>query len=42
MGREEVRGIFLPQFYKVLELVDGQIEQVNKKFGAGSLKVFIQ
>jgi len=42
MGREEVRGIFLPQFYQVLDLVTGQIQQVNEKFGAGSLKVFIQ
>jgi hypothetical protein len=37
--REEVRAIFLPQFYKVLDLVKGQIQQVNDKFGPGSLKV---
>lgn len=39
MSREEVREIFLPQFYKVLDLVNGQIQQVNGKFGQGSLKV---
>jgi hypothetical protein len=37
--REELRAIFLPQFQKVLDLVNGQIEQVNGKFGPGSLKV---
>lgn len=40
-GREELRGIFLPTFQKVLELINGQIEQVNNKFGPGSLNVSI-
>ena len=38
-SREELRGIFLPTFQKVLELINGQIEQVNNKFGPGSLNV---
>lgn len=38
-SREELRGIFLPTFQKVLELTNGQIMQVNNKFGPGSLKV---
>jgi hypothetical protein len=37
--REELRAIFLPQFHKVLDLVNGQIQQVNEKFGPGSLRV---
>lgn len=42
MNREEVRAIFLPQFYKVLDLINGQIQQVNEKFGPGSLKVVME
>lgn len=32
----------MPQFHKVLDLVNGQIQQVNEKFGPGSLKVLLQ
>jgi hypothetical protein len=39
VGREEIRDIFLPVFYRVLDLIKDQIRRVNEKFGPGSLKV---
>jgi len=37
--REELRDIFIPQFDKILTLVNDQIQQVNARFGPGSMQV---
>ena len=38
-GREDIRDIFLPVFYRVLDLIKDQIHRVDDKFGPGSLQV---
>lgn len=37
--REELRDIFIPQFDKILTLINDQIQQVNARFGPGSMQV---
>jgi hypothetical protein len=39
MSREELRDIFIPQFQKILTLINDQIQQVNSRFGARALQV---
>jgi hypothetical protein len=37
--REELREIFIPQFQKILALINDQIQQVNSRFGSGAMQV---
>jgi hypothetical protein len=37
--REELREIFIPQFQKILTLINDQIQQVNSRFGTRALQV---
>jgi hypothetical protein len=37
--REELRDIFIPQFEKILALINDQVQQVNSRFGPGAMKV---
>ena len=39
MYREELREIFIPQFQKILTLINDQIQQVNSRFGPRALQV---
>jgi hypothetical protein len=38
-SREELRDIFIPQFEKILALINDQIQQVNSRFGPRALQV---